>query len=140
MKKLLTWLFVGLSSLILTGCVSTFTPETNGIIAGKLLYTTYSKVETTQDEEFKEKVEKLWTEINKIETTDDLQAKYDELSIQFEDIINSQDLSDADKKILTSVAHDILDKIKTVLDEHVLQGDGLDYLIGVREGVNSMIK
>lgn len=139
MKSLLVLCVIGML-LLITGCSSIFTPENSGTLAGKSLYIAYLKVSENKDVEFKEKVEKLWTFVNTINSKDDLVASYDMLKEKFNDCINSKELSEADKKILISVSNDILDKISTVINDSFVSNDvGIQFLIGVRDGVNSMI-
>lgn len=130
-----------LTIVLFTGCISTqFSPETQGVVTGKLLYTTYVKVAKTQDAEFSIKVEKLWSLVNSIQSTDDLNVKYEELNKQFTDILQSKGLDDVDVVILSSVANDVLSKVKSVVtDNFTMDSTGIQFLLGVRTGVNSMI-
>ena len=114
--------------------------ETTGVTTGKILYVTYVKVAEGQDAEFKEKVSALWKVVNAITSEDDLQISYDNLDAQFKAILDSSDkLSDSDKQILVSIANDILNKVKDVIQNNFTDNDGIEFLLGVRDGVNSMI-
>lgn len=140
MKSLLMLIAIGMLFLV-TGCSSIFTPENTGIIAGKGLYITYVKVSEGKDKEFKEKVEELWVFVNTINSKDDLIASYDTLKSKLNDCINSKELSEADKKILVSISNDILDKVATVINDSFMSNEeGIQFLVGIREGVNSMIE
>ena len=139
--KIFMMSIVGCCLLFGAGCASTaFEPETTGVTTGKILYVTYVKVAEGQDAEFKEKVSALWKVVNAITSEDDLQISYDNLDAQFKAILDSSDkLSDSDKQILVSIANDILNKVKDVIQNNFTDNDGIEFLLGVRDGLNSMI-
>lgn len=140
MKKML--LLIGticLIGLFGSGCTSIFTPENIGYIAGKSLAITYLQVSDNMNAEFNKKVNFLWTQIDQIETTDDLVALYKNLQLSFDDILADKNLTVKDRELLYSMAKDILDKVSAVINNDFTQTDGLDFLIGVREGVRSIV-
>lgn len=139
MKKIYMLFFI-VAIFFIAGCSSMFNSETSGIIAGKGLYIAYEKVSENKDAEFKEKVTSLWTYVNNINSTDDLTSSYNILKEKVDDCINSQELSDSDKKILKSISDDILNKVSSIINDKLSSNeDGVQFLLGVREGVNSMI-
>lgn len=144
MKKLLKTvmlMIISVSLLFVAGCATaSFEPTNAGISTGKILYVTYVKVAESQDAEFKEKVSALWKVVNAITSEDDLKLSYETLNAQFKAILDDSDkLTTADKQILVSVANDILNKLKDVIQNNMTDSDGIDFLIGIRDGVNSMI-
>lgn len=126
-------------AIVGTGCASVaFTPEATGVTTGKILYVAYVRV-AQDNKEIKDKVEKLWVVVNAITTEGDLKISYETLDKQFKDIINTDKLSESDKQIVVALANDILNRVKSVIDNNMTNSDGIAFLIGVRDGVNSML-
>jgi hypothetical protein len=57
---------------------------------------------------------------------------------KFNVILEDSSLSDLDKKIILDLSNSILGKVNEVLENNFTQGDGLDFLIGVRNGIRSL--
>lgn len=138
-RELLVLLLVGVFSIFGSGCSTIFTPENTGYIAGKSLAITYMNVSSNMDDEFKDKVNFLWTQIDNIQTTDDLIVVYQNLQLKFDDILADQNLTVENRKLLYSIAKDILDKVSSVINDNFTHTEGLDFLIGVRSGVRSIV-
>ena len=135
MKKYLFASFICL--FVCMGC-STFTPESTGELVGKSMYITYVKISNDKPDEFKAKVSDLWNEVDSIESTNDLKEVYLGLQSKFDVILEDSSLSDLDKKIILDLSNSILSKVNEVLENNFTQGDGLDFLIGVRNGIRSL--
>lgn len=142
-KKIVMMFICSMFVLVgMTGCMSpAFSPEAQGIVTGKLLYTAYARVAASKGETFRTKVEVLWGIVDSISSTEQLNTMYDQLNKQFTEILTDKGLSEGDAKLLASVANDVLTKVKTVVDDKfAYDSDGVQFLIGVREGVDSMIR
>ena len=60
------------------------------------------------------------------------------LQSKFNVILEDSSLSDIDKKIILDLSKNVLGKVNEVLENNFTQGDGLDFLIGVRNGIRSL--
>lgn len=124
-----------------TGCSSIFTPSNMGNATGRAVYLGYVKVAEGKDKAFTEKVNALWTEVNKLETIDDLVSSADKLSTSFDSVIESKELSDGDRESLKALKAMVIDKVKEVMNSTFTSNtEAIDFLVGVRAGVNAMIK
>ena len=124
-----------------TGCTTTtITPKDAGIAAGTAAYLGYERVAAKKDEEFQKKVANIWAQVNEIETVDDLVSKTDLLTVAFNEILEEKELSDADKALLIALEQLVLNKVKIIAAEKIGEKEeAIQFLLGVREGVNNMI-
>ena len=133
-----TYLFASFICLFVCMGCSTFTPESTGELVGKSIYITYVQISKDKPDTFKAKVSDLWNEVDSIESTNDLKEVYLGLQSKFNVILEDSSLSDTDKKVILALSNSILDKVNEVLENNFTQGDGLDFLIGVRNGIRSL--
>lgn len=134
-------LIVGLVAAFLSGCAgSPFTPEVSGVFAGKALYLVYTRNIDKQPAEVKQKIEALWAEINKVENVSDLAVVRTLVDERFEVILADSKLTEADRAVLGVIKDEICRKLDEVINSKLSSNkEGLEFLIGVRQGVNEMI-
>ena len=126
---------------LFTGCSSNpFTPEVSGVFAGKALYLVYTRNIDKQPAEVKQKIEALWAEINKVEDVSDLAVVRTLVEERFEVILADSKLTEADRAVLGVIKDEICRKLDEVINAKLTSNkEGLEFLIGVRQGVNEMI-
>ena len=134
-------LIVGLVAAFLSGCAgSPFTPEVSGVFAGKALYLVYTRNIDKQPAEVKQKIEALWAEINKVEDVSDLAVVRTLVDERFEAILADSKLTEADRAVLGVIKDEICRKLDEVINAKLTSNkEGLEFLVGVRQGVNEMI-
>jgi len=134
-------LIVGLVAAFLSGCAgSPFTPEVSGVFAGKALYLVYTRNIDKQPAEVKQNIEALWAEINKVENVSDLAVVRTLVDERFEAILADSKLTEADRAVLGVIKDEICRKLDEVINSKLSSNkEGLEFLIGVRQGVNEMI-
>lgn len=134
-------LIVGLVAAFLSGCAgSPFTPEVSGVFAGKALYLVYTRNIDKQPAEVKQNIEALWAEINKVEDVSDLAVVRTLMDERFEAILADSKLTEADRAVLGVIKDEICRKLDEVINSKLSSNkEGLEFLIGVRQGVNEMI-
>lgn len=143
MKKMLLAPLV-LVLVMIYGCSdlsSLYDPEFAGQMSGKAMFLVYTKVSANKDQDFKNKVNKFWASVNEIKTTDDLNVVYNKLDSQLADILQAKGLSKQEVELLLPLKNDILARVQNVLNnKFAFNDDGLKFLIGFRDGVNSLAK
>ena len=142
MKLKITCLLAVVSmAALFTGCSSNpFTPEVSGVFAGKALYLVYTRNIDKQPAEVKQKIEALWAEINKVEDVSDLAVVRTLVEERFEVILADSKLTEADRAVLGVIKDEICRKLDEVINAKLTSNkEGLEFLIGVRQGVNEMI-
>ena len=134
-------LIVGLVASFLSGCAgSPVTPEVSGDFAGKALYLVYTRNIDKQPAEVKQKIEALWAEINKVEDVSDLAVVRTLMDERFEAILADSKLTEADRAVLGVIKDEICRKLDEVINAKLTSNkEGLEFLVGVRQGVNEMI-
>lgn len=136
MKKIAV---IALVSALLAGC-STFTPYNSGVAMGEAVYLGYTRVAEKQDEEFRNKVKVLWEEVNSLESIDDLVACADRILFSFDTVINSEKLRDEDRVVLLLLRQSVMERVDAVVSSKLQSNeDAVEFLKGLREGVNRMI-
>ena len=142
--KNIMFVFVAIGCMtIFTGCSTIkglFDAKDTGYVTGRLLYVTYSGVEKDiNNEDFSNRVKLLWTQINKIESTEDLYKVKDDLIKKFDDVIANAKLTDSQKVKLTELKDRVSARIQAKLTSDSLSDDSIDFLVGVRSGINDAI-
>lgn len=139
-KEVVWMAAIGMMTLM-TGCSSVFTPIVAGNATGKAIYIGYTKVSENKSAEFKQKVVDIWNIIDKIETKDQLVSSMNLLDKKFEELLASKELSASDIEIVKALYATVADKVKVILADSLTSNDqALEFLIGVRQGINDMIK
>ena len=142
MKLKITCLLAVVSmAALFTGCSSNpFTPEVSGVFAGKALYLVYTRNIDKQPKTVKRKIYDLWAEINKVEDVSDLAVVRTLVEERFEVILADSKLTEADRAVLGVIKDEICRKLDEVINAKLTSNkEGLEFLIGVRQGVNEMI-
>ena len=142
MKLKITCLLAVVSmAALFTGCSSNpFTPEVSGVFAGKALYLVYTRNIDKQPAEVKQKIEALWAEINKVEDVSDLAIVRTLVDERFEAILADSSLTESDQAVLMVIRNEICRKLDEVINSKLSSNkEGLEFLVGVRQGVNEMI-
>lgn len=142
MKKIFSCLFAGVvCSIFIAGCSTFDDPEYAGKLAGRSAYLIYERVAESKGSEFKGQVADIWTEVNKIDSVEDLTKASSILKPKFEATLKNQGLTDSETMLLQIAFQGIFDKIDAVTASTFEPNEnGIKFLIGVRDGVNSMIK
>lgn len=143
MKNKLKKMMVVLSATaVLSGCTTSLSsPRVAGSFAGRAAYVTYTHVAAKQSEDVRRKVEELWAEINKVEQVSDLKVARVLVGERFDAVIADANLTPEERLILSSIKDEILAKIDEVIDGKLASNqDGVQFLVGVRDGVNAMIE
>jgi len=139
--KDVTWICVFGLVLLTTGCSSVFTPATTGQATGRAIYIGYTRISETKSTEFKTRVAELWSTINAIETKEQLVGSMNILDVKFKELMSSKELSESDILIIQTLYATIADKVKLIMADSLTSNDqALEFLVGVRSGINEMIK
>ena len=115
MKKILCVMLLGLM-VFASGCSTLTDPNFAGQMSGKAAYVVYSQVAAKQDQAFKDKVADLWKTVNEIKSTDQLKEYVSKLTTKFDAVINSDKLTDAQKKQLVAIKNDVVTKLQAEVD------------------------
>ncbi|MBO4620380.1 MAG: hypothetical protein J5654_09755 [Victivallales bacterium] len=132
---------VCLQLLLATSCASTKTvaPYDYGVAVGSAAYLGYTHIAAKQDDDFRQKVAWLWAKVDAIDSTDNLAGDLAEIAGDFAELIDSDDLTEADKAALRALANMVLTKVDGKLaDDAKSHPEAVEFLRGVRDGVDAM--
>lgn len=139
MSKHFVIVFV-LGMFLFTGCATIFTPNNVGYISGKATYIAYTEIANRYGKNFTSKVNQIWSQINQIKSIEEVKKFKSDFESKFDSVISDNNISEVDKKKLVAIKNEIFKKLDQVFDKTFsADSDALEYLIGFRDGVNSMI-
>lgn len=137
MKRLL---MAACACVTLVSCNTTkITPHDQGYIAGQTSYVAYTYI-TADKPEVQDQAKEIWDKVNQIDTVDELATQLDEITGLIDKALQSDKLTPAERLALRQLADVILKRIDSSISKEALKHkEAVEFLVGVRDGVNSMI-
>ena len=140
MKKMIV-LAAAFAAALMSGCATTSlsSPRLAGNFAGRAVYVTYARVADRQSEDVRSKVEQIWKEVNAVNDASDLNVVRTLIGDRFDAVIDDANLTAQEKQILKGVKDEMLAKVdEAIAGKAASNQEGLEFLLGVRDGVNAM--
>ena len=125
------------------GCVhkgvAGVTPLVHGRAVGAAVYIGYCRVADKQGPEFKARVVEIWDKVNKLQSTDTLASDILAVSGAFDKVLQDSSLTEAERQTLIQLKNMLMSRLDACIAGAVAGNrDALDFLIGVRQGINEM--
>lgn len=125
------------------GCVhkgvAGVTPLVHGRAVGAAVYIGYCRVADKQGPEFKARVAEIWSNVNKLQSTDTLASDILAVSGAFDKVLTDERLTESERQTLVQLKNMLMSRLDASIAGAVAGNkDALDFLIGVRQGINEM--
>lgn len=128
---------------MMCGCISitSIKPYDHGYAVGTAIYAGYARIARNKDPKFTEMVEELWVKVNKIQSTKTLATDMLAVTEVFDRIINTDGLSDHERRLLREIKVMALTPVDGRLESWAAgHDDAVRFLEGLRSGVNAMVE
>ena len=143
MGLLISLVFVlALTGIFCASCISAsyIKPYDHGYAVGTAVYAGYAKLSANKSEDFKNEVAAIWSVVNSIDSTDNLATDIATLTTSFDAVLKKTELNESELALAKQLKNMILSRIDNKLSAEALEHkEAVDFLCGVRAGINAMI-
>lgn len=128
-------------SALLHSCTTTTvaTPREQGYTAGVAVYMVCERVALGKDQDFRDKLDTLWTAFQSLDSTETLATDLEALTGLSERLMAEEKLTDAEKALLLQLKTLLLNRIDSAAAGKIDKDSAKwQFVVGVKEGIANM--